>query len=168
MSEPTPQGFIVIADVESLLDVLDAGMLPRLAAIGSDILIPRPLYNVLSSHWTELIDSLSPPIALLGGLGLRQSQEISRMLAAGYLDLNGRHRMDRGEAGVLIVPLRHPWFSPRRLGNLRTLHFDRDLDLEVERHFRDVADDQRGYDDLIKLLSQAPDVPPDPGDEMPE
>lgn len=162
--------FIVIADIESLLNVVDAGMLPRLAALGADIIIPRPLYNqLLPSSTADLVDSLTP-IVLVGPdeRNRRRCAEITPMLAGYYLELNGRERMRQGEAGVLIVPQRHPWFSPRRLGNLRTLLVDEYLDVAVQKHFQDVADGQRGIDELIALLAKAPDVPPDPGDEMPD
>lgn len=171
MSEPAAKGFIVIADIESLLNVLDAGMLPKLAALGVDIVIPRPVYNrLLPSSTADEIDSLTPPIRLIGPdeQNRRLCRKLIPLVVVDFMRSEGRARMEAGEAGVLIVPRGDPWFSPRRLGNLRTLLVDSDLDLDVERHFRDVADGQRGYDDLIKLLSQAPDVPPDPGDEMPD
>lgn len=163
--------FVVIADVQSLLNVCDAGMLPRLAALGADIIIPRPLYNLLRpSPDADLIDSLTPPIILVGGdeQNRRRCLEIAPTLAGYYLELNGRERMRDGEAGVLIVPQGHRWFSPRRLGNLRTLLVDEYLDVNVQRHFADVVDGLRGYEDIIALLAQAPDVPPDAGDEMPD
>jgi len=161
--------FIVIADIESLLNVVDAGMLPRLTALGVDIVIPRPLYNrLLPSSTADLIDSLTPPIVLVGPdeRNRRRCAEITPVLAGYYLELNGRDRMRQGEAAAMIVPQGHPWFSPRRLGNLRTLLVDEHLDVNVERHFQDVADGQRGIDELIALLAKAPDVPPDPGDEI--
>ena len=163
--------FVIIADIESLLNVVDSGMLPRLAAMGADVIIPRPLYNrLLPSSTADLIDSLTPPIVLIGPdeQNRRRCAEIAPALVGYYLELNARERMRQGEAGVLIVPQGHPWFSPRRLGNLCTLLLDEYLDVNIERHFRDVAECLRGFDDLIKLLARAPDAPPDPGDEMPD
>lgn len=162
-------GFVVIPDIESLLNVRDAGMLPRLAALGVDIVIPRPLYNrLLPSSTADEIDTLTPPIRLIGPdeQNRRECRQLIPVVVVDFMRGEGRTRMEAGEAGVLIVPHGHPWYSTRRLGNLRTLLVDRDLDMDVERHVRDVADGQRGYDDILALLANAPDVPPDPGDEM--
>ena len=63
------------------------------------------------------------------------------------------------------IPQGHEWYSPRRLGNLRTLLVDEYLDVNVQRHFDEVA---TGHDmeSVLALLKKVPDVPPDPGDEI--
>jgi hypothetical protein len=58
---------IVIADVKTMLNVRDAGMLPKLAALGVDIIIPRPVYNRLRHGSVgALIEAFTPPIKPIG------------------------------------------------------------------------------------------------------
>lgn len=160
---------IVIGDVESVLNVRDAGMMPKLAVLGADIIIPRPLYNRLRpGSVANLIDSLTPPIVLIGPdeLNWRRCWQMVPVVVQVFMLGAGRKRMERGEAGVLIVPQGHPWFSPRRLGNLRTLLVNEDLDVNAQRHFEDVAAGLN-MESIAAILAKIPDVPPDPGDEIP-
>ncbi len=69
--------------------------------------------------------------------------------------------MERGEVGVLIVPQGHEWYSLLRLGNLRTLLIDEYLDVNVQRHFDEVAaglDMETGF----AILRKVRDIPLDP------
>lgn len=160
--------FIVLFEVETVLNVRAAGMLPRLVTLGADIIIARPLYNRLRlGSVSDLIDSVTPPIQLIGPdeLNFRICWKIIPTVISAFMLGAGRKRMERGEAGVLIVPQGHEWYSPRRLGNLRTLLVDEYLDVNVQRHFDEVA---TGHDmeSVLALLKKVPDVPPDPGDEI--
>lgn len=59
--------FVVLVEVETVLNVRDGGMLPRPAALGADIRIVRPLYNRLRlGSVADLIDRFTPPITLSG------------------------------------------------------------------------------------------------------
>ncbi|MFC5394497.1 hypothetical protein [Bosea vestrisii] len=158
----------MLVDVETVLNVHAAGMLPRLAALGADIIIARPLYNRLRlGSVSDLIDSFTPPIQLIGPdeRNWRLCWELVPVVISTFMLGAGRKRMERGEAGVLIVPQGHEWYSPRRLGNLRTLLVDEHLDIHVQRHFEEVA---AGLDmeAVFAILRKVPDVPPDPGDEI--
>ena len=119
--------FIVLVDVETVLNVRAAGMLPRLAALGADIIIARPLYKRLRlGSVAELIDRFTPPITLIGPdeCNWRRCWQMVPVVVSVFMLGAGRKRMERGEAGALIVPQGHEWYSPRRLGNLRTLLVD--------------------------------------------
>lgn len=74
--------------------------------------------------------------------------------------------MQAGEAGAIIVPFDHPWHSPRRIGNLRSFVVDEHLVERIQAHFEEVATGPGDLTDVIALLEIAPDVPPDPGDEI--
>lgn len=160
--------FIVLVDVETVLNVRAAGMLPRLAALGADIIIPRPLYNRLRlGSVAELIDRFTPPITLIGPdeCNWRRCWQMVPVVVSVFMLGAGRKRMERGEAGVLIVPQGHDWYSPRWLGNLRTLLVDEYLDVNVQRHFEEVATG-RDMEAVFAILRKVPDVPLDPGEEI--
>lgn len=74
--------------------------------------------------------------------------------------------MQAGEAGAIIVPFDHPWHSPRRVGNLRSFVVGETLVERIQPHFEDVAAGPGDPAALVELLETAPDVPPDPGDEI--
>lgn len=93
--------FIVLADVETVLNVRDVGMLPRLAALGADIVIARPLYNRLRlGSVADLIDRFTPPITLIGTdeRNWRRCWQMVPVVVSVFMLGAGRKRMERGGA----------------------------------------------------------------------
>lgn len=157
--------FIVIADVEALLNVRDFRLLPALAALGVEIVVPRPAYNRLRPGSVgALIEAYTPPIRLVGPDD--RDRHAIPVTVSYFVTGEGRRRMQAGEAGALIVPFDNPWHSPRRIGNLRSFVVDETLVDRTRAHFQDVAAEPGGPAAIIALLENAPDVPPDPGDEI--
>lgn len=157
--------FIVIADVESLLNVREFGLMPRLAALGVEIVVPRPAYNRLRpGSVAHMIDVWTPSIRLIGPND-RERHAIA-LTVSYFVAGEGRRRMQAGEAGAIIVPDDHPWHSNRRVGNLRSFVVDKMLVDRIQAHFEGVAAGTGDPAAIIALLEDAPDVSPDSGGEI--
>lgn len=150
--------FVVITSAEAYDTIVESGEMPGLLTLGAEIVLVRPLYDELARDpaTAAFIAAHSPPFTVRF---MHPASRVHTAVSDWMRDI-GRPRLAGGEAGVIVMVDAGDWLASDRKPNRVLAIACEGLVDRIRGHLKVVA--------AISILAKAPDVPPDPGDEMPD